>query len=122
MDSQTASEIFVDGILDLVFIDGDHRFEAVKADIMSWFPKVRAGGILCGHDCEGYYSEYSQEDKKMVEEHLEDDYITTANDYTPAVEAYVHNICHPGVVKALRDCLQERYSIMPNSTIWYYTK
>lgn len=36
--------------LDLVFIDGDHSYEAVKHDILSWKQKVRPGGILAGHD------------------------------------------------------------------------
>lgn len=36
--------------LDLVFLDGDHRYEAVKRDIELWTPHVRRGGILCGHD------------------------------------------------------------------------
>ena len=107
MDSQTASKIFADGILDLVFIDADHRYEHVKKDIASWLPKLRNGGILCGHDCEGYYSEYSEEVRKMIDEHLGDDYISGI---------------HPGVVKALHDCLQEKYSLMPDSVIWYYTK
>jgi predicted O-methyltransferase YrrM len=35
---------------DLVFIDGDHREEAVIADIEAWRPHVRPGGILCGDD------------------------------------------------------------------------
>jgi len=108
MDSHTASQIFADGILDLVFIDADHRYESVKKDILSWLPKIRDGGILCGHDCEGYYSQYVEEIKKMIDKHLHDDYIT--------------GICHPGVVKALHDCLQDRYSIIPDSVVWYYIK
>jgi hypothetical protein len=36
--------------LDLVFIDGNHSYEYVKEDIKLWLPKVRAGGILSGHD------------------------------------------------------------------------
>ena len=33
-----------------VFSDGDHSYEAVKADIDAWLPKVRRGGVLAGHD------------------------------------------------------------------------
>ena len=36
--------------LDLVFIDADHSYSAVKEDILTWEPKVRSGGILSGHD------------------------------------------------------------------------
>ncbi len=41
---------FRDGELDFVFIDADHSYEAVLADIEGWRPKVKAGGILSGHD------------------------------------------------------------------------
>jgi hypothetical protein len=36
--------------LDFVYIDGDHSYEAVKADIPHWFANVRHGGVLGGHD------------------------------------------------------------------------
>ena len=36
--------------LDFVYIDGDHSYEQVKKDIENYFPKVRIGGILAGHD------------------------------------------------------------------------
>lgn len=36
--------------LDFVFLDADHSYEAVAEDIECWWPKVRRGGWLCGHD------------------------------------------------------------------------
>ena len=46
---QAAAEI-EDGSLDWVYIDGDHSYEGVSADLAAWFPKVRAGGFLAGDD------------------------------------------------------------------------
>lgn len=39
-----------DGSLDFVFIDADHSYEGCRADIAAWMPKIKAGGLLCGHD------------------------------------------------------------------------
>jgi hypothetical protein len=36
--------------LGFVYIDGLHDYEHVAADIAAWWPKVRSGGILAGHD------------------------------------------------------------------------
>ena len=35
---------------DFVFIDGDHSYEGCRADIEAWWPRVKAGGVLSGHD------------------------------------------------------------------------
>lgn len=34
----------------LLFIDGDHRYQAVKGDIEGWAPKVVPGGVIAFHD------------------------------------------------------------------------
>lgn len=49
-DSVTASKDFKDNSLDFVFIDADHTYEGCKADIVSWLPKVKEDGWICGHD------------------------------------------------------------------------
>ena len=36
--------------LDFVFIDADHTYEAVKADIAAWRQKIRPEGWVTGHD------------------------------------------------------------------------
>lgn len=41
---------FGPGSLDLVFIDADHRYEAVYADVLAYLPMVKAGGVIAGHD------------------------------------------------------------------------
>lgn len=37
---------------DFVFLDADHSYEGVRADIAAWAPKVKPGGWLGGHDYE----------------------------------------------------------------------
>lgn len=48
--SKDAAELFEDNSLDFVYIDGDHRPEFVKEDIELWWPKIKKGGIIAGHD------------------------------------------------------------------------
>lgn len=44
------AERFSDGELDAVYIDGDHSEAAFRADHAAWFPKVKQGGLIAGHD------------------------------------------------------------------------
>lgn len=50
MTSLEAATRYKDLSLDFVFLDGDHGYEAVKADIQAWLPKLKPGAILGGHD------------------------------------------------------------------------
>jgi len=50
MPSEQAADLFEDGMLDFVFLDADHAYEAVRRDLEAWFPKVKRRGVLGGHD------------------------------------------------------------------------
>lgn len=50
LPSIEAAALVPDGSLDFAFIDADHRYEHVRADIQAWRPKIRPGGFLTGHD------------------------------------------------------------------------
>jgi predicted O-methyltransferase YrrM len=49
-DSVASASVFDNATFDFVFIDADHSYNAVLADITAWLPKVKPGGILAGHD------------------------------------------------------------------------
>ena len=53
VESDLAVGMVRDDSLDFVFIDGEHTYDCVKQDIGLWLPKVRVGGLLCGHDYDG---------------------------------------------------------------------
>lgn len=36
--------------IDFIYIDGSHEYEQVKKDIEIYYPKVKKGGIIGGHD------------------------------------------------------------------------
>jgi predicted O-methyltransferase YrrM len=45
-----AAKYFNDEEIDVIFVDGGHSYEVVKADILAWLPKMKKGGIMAGHD------------------------------------------------------------------------
>lgn len=55
--SENAAHAFADSIqhaladpADVVFIDALHDYDSVMQDISLWWPLVREGGFICGHD------------------------------------------------------------------------
>ena len=94
MPSRDAARVLADGVADLVFIDGDHAYSGVKEDIEIWRPKVRKGGILCGHDCEGRIEEFGAD---RVAASLEGDFVP--------VERHTFAGFHPGPVTAVTELL-----------------
>lgn len=52
-----ASRDFKDNHFYFIYIDAIHDFKNVLADMEAWFPKVRPGGWLCGHDFSGGWPE-----------------------------------------------------------------
>lgn len=49
-DSAEAAKKIPEHCLDFCFIDGNHTYEYVRADIRAWYNKVKVGGLICGHD------------------------------------------------------------------------
>lgn len=48
--STEAALRYADGTLDFVFLDAAHDAPSVMADLVAWYPKLRPGGLLAGHD------------------------------------------------------------------------
>jgi Methyltransferase domain len=48
--SKSAADLFDDESLDFVYLDAGHDYDSVKVDLEAWYPKVKKGGILAGHD------------------------------------------------------------------------
>jgi hypothetical protein len=45
-----AANDFENSSLSFVFIDASHDYENVKKDLEAWYPKIKKGGTLAGHD------------------------------------------------------------------------
>lgn len=50
MSSVEAARTFADASVDFLFVDGTHDYDSVKADLLAWRPKMKAGGIVAGDD------------------------------------------------------------------------
>ena len=51
-NSQTeeTSVLFKDESIAAIFFDGDHLHDGIRRDLENWYPKIKNGGIISGHD------------------------------------------------------------------------
>jgi predicted O-methyltransferase YrrM len=67
--SVDVSKKTTDESLDWVYVDADHSYEGIKSDLKCWYPKVRKGGIISGHDYfDGERQNVNFQVKKAVDE------------------------------------------------------
>lgn len=46
----SVSRTIPESFLDMVYFDAGHYYAAVMTDLIAWYPKVKSGGIISGHD------------------------------------------------------------------------
>ncbi len=96
-----AAMLVPDESLDAVFIDADHRYSPVRQDIIDWYPKVKPGGLVFGHDFEKHLNEC---DAARALEHCETDYVDG---------------CHYGVIRAVSEFFPE---VQHAGRVWHVRK
>jgi len=62
-ESTQVAKQFKQHSLDFIYLDADHSYNAVLADLQAWWDKVRPGGMFSGHD---FYNRYSGKPKTLV--------------------------------------------------------
>ena len=50
LPSTYIASLLPDEYFDMVYIDGDHCYQAVYDDLCAWYPKIKMGGVISGHD------------------------------------------------------------------------
>lgn len=68
LPSVEAAALYSDNSLDYIFLDGDHNYEGIKADLIAWYPKLKSGGLFAGHDYEQPFPGVIQAVKEFFEE------------------------------------------------------
>lgn len=49
-DTAAAGALFSGTAVDVVYFDADHSRDGLARDIAAWAPRLKPGGLLCGHD------------------------------------------------------------------------
>ena len=110
--SEVVADMFERESLDFVYIDANHSYDYVKEDIELWYPKVKSGGYLLGHDY--IHIDWSQE--PYCENNI-DKHIYFPNAYDPNGELYY---CGEfGVNPAVNEfCVKNNYKVKITNEYW----
>ena len=65
--SVSAAREFADNTLDFVYVDARHEYEGCLEDLKAWYPKLRKGGLVSGHDFVPDCAEIKSEFEKATE-------------------------------------------------------
>lgn len=91
---------FADSSLEFVFLDGDHSFANVVAELRGFAPKMTPAGVLAGHD-------YDQDEvARAVQQELAGRFTVRAkswirqNDYSQASRSSSHNAMSPNTINS----------------------
>jgi hypothetical protein len=77
-----AAALYADRSLDFVFIDADHSYEAIKADVEAWLPKVKLNGYIGGHDYTEIWNAPSPNGiKQYVDSKFENSFVRIGNSW-----------------------------------------
>jgi predicted O-methyltransferase YrrM len=106
---------FEDESLDIVFLDGLHMYNYIAPDIIYFYPKVKKGGIIAGHDLNIRYETLNSEQQKEVDENINVNCVTVKS---------LGRQVHCGVCKAVYDYFGSNYNSFDNpmNAGWWVVK
>jgi hypothetical protein len=99
-NSNAAHIEFKDESIDFMFMDGDHTHNGLYSDLTNYYPKLKTGGVICGHDSNIRYENLSRKFRIIINRHIDEDCIF--------IKSLLRRI-HCGVAKALYDFFGSDY-------------
>lgn len=107
ISSDEAFGLFAECIFDIVYLDGDHRYDGFFRDVYNTLRVIKPGGLLAGHDSECFAGECDEQ------------FLIENRDVYDGSARHDGKIIHTGVVLALRDIFSGNFGIYRDSSIWH---